>query len=140
MKLSEEIGVDYLEKLINKGGIMNQMNKKNTIKNINRVILMYILSFDQNAKLIDVLDRSHYEKEHIKGAISLPLKNLYEEAPRFLKPEETIIAYCNNSECAASARAAKILLTLGYKNILVYKAGLEDYKRANLPLEGNLYI
>lgn len=118
---------------------MKQINKE-AVKEISCDELMQLLAVDLNVKLVDVLDKAHYEKEHIKGAISLPLAELREQAKKFLKEDETIVVYCANFKCPASTTAAKILLSLGYKNVLDYKGGLEDYKKANLPLESSLYV
>lgn len=97
-------------------------------------------AIDPQTKLVDVFDHNHYEAEHIKGAISLPLSEINENAKRLLKPDETIITYCANLQCPASTKAAQDLLFLGFKNVLNYKGGLTEYKRANLPLEGYWHI
>jgi rhodanese-related sulfurtransferase len=122
---------------------MLKMSKKNEVKEIGLNKLEQLLEYDKNVKLVDVLEHSVYEKEHIKGAISLPLKNLRERVQDFLKKNKTktdttIVVYCSGPECTASASAAKILLNQGCKNVLVYKGGMAEYKKANLPLEGSL--
>lgn len=118
---------------------MQQIYKSMPIKEINCNELVQLRSFDTRVKLVDVLDHAHYKKEHIRGAISLPIRTVRECAKKFLNNDDTIITYCANSKCPASTDAARILLSLGYKNVLDYKAGLADYKKANLPLEGSLY-
>lgn len=90
-------------------------------------------------KLVDVLDREHYETEHIRGAISLPLNDIEKEAQRVLNKDDLIVVYCANFDCQASTKAAEKLLAMGYKNVFDYKGGLKDYREANLPLEGSLY-
>jgi rhodanese-related sulfurtransferase len=119
---------------------MKYTHKNKEAKEINLNELIQILSFDPQTKLVDVFDHNHYEAEHIKGAISLPLSEINENAKRLLKPDETIITYCANLQCPASTKAAQDLLFLGFKNVLNYKGGLTEYKRANLPLEGYWHI
>ena len=108
------------------------------VKQISREELLEMATLGKKFKLVDVLDKEHFEKEHIKGAISLPLDEIEKKAKRLLKKDETIVVYCASFECQASTKAAEKLLLLGYKNVLDYKGGLKDYKEANLPLEGSL--
>jgi rhodanese-related sulfurtransferase len=51
---------------------------------------------EENARLVEVLPASDYEKEHITGAINIPLKELDERAPRELERERPVIVYCND--------------------------------------------
>lgn len=108
------------------------------VKNITRDELLKMISGGEKFKLVDVLDKVHYEKEHIRGAISLPLGDIENKASKLLKKDETIVVYCASFSCQASTQAAEKLLSLGYKHVLDYKGGLTDYKEANLPLEGSL--
>ncbi len=109
------------------------------VKKITRDELMQMISSGQKFKLVDVLEASHYEKEHIQGAISLPVNEIEKKAKKLLKKDETVVVYCASFDCQASTNAAEKLLSLGYKHVLDYKGGLKDYKEANLPLEGSLY-
>lgn len=109
------------------------------VKTITREELKEMMASGKNFKLVDVLEREHYEKEHIQGAISLPLNELEKKASAVLKKEEVIVVYCASFTCQASTMAAEKLMALGYKNVLDYKGGLKDYKEANLPLGGSLF-
>lgn len=109
------------------------------VKIISRDELMKMSPTSQKFKLVDVLEREHYEKEHLKGAISLPLNEIEKKANNLLKQDDLIVVYCASFQCQASTKAAEKLLSLGFKNVLDYKGGLKDYKEANLPLEGNLH-
>lgn len=109
------------------------------LKMITREELMNMVSSGQKFRLVDVLDRDHYEREHIKSAISLPVNEIEKRAGKMLKKGETIVVYCASFDCQASTNAAEKLFSMGYKNVLDYKGGLKDYKEANLPMEGTLY-
>lgn len=109
------------------------------LKKITREELTNMVSSGQRFKLVDVLDKGHYEKEHIPGAISLPLNEIEKKAAKVLKKDDTIVVYCASFDCQASTNATEKLLSMGYKNVLDYKGGLKDYKEANLPLEGSLH-
>jgi rhodanese-related sulfurtransferase len=109
------------------------------LKKITREELTNMVSSGQRFKLVDVLDKGHYEKEHIPGAISLPLNEIEKKAAKVLKKDDTIVVYCASFDCQASSDAAEKLISMGYQNVLDYKGGLKDYKEANLPLEGSLH-
>jgi rhodanese-related sulfurtransferase len=109
------------------------------IKIINRNELTLLLDHDPNIKIVDVLDSDHFAKEHIKNALSLPLQEVRTKAIKLLKKDDTIITYCANFDCPASTKAAKILQSMGYKYVLDYKGGLDDYKVVELPLEGSFH-
>ena len=51
---------------------------------------------EENAQLIEVLPATDYAKEHISGAINIPLKELDERAPRELERGRPVIVYCND--------------------------------------------
>lgn len=85
--------------------------------------------------LLDVRSRSDYDREHIKGARSMPLDDIESRAPATLKPDEDIIVYCDSFVCSASISAAKLLARMGYKKVRDYKGGLREWKQAGLPTE-----
>ena len=87
--------------------------------------------------LLDVRSRSDYDKEHIKGARSLPLDEIENKAPAVLKPDEDIIVYCDSFVCSASTSAAKLLARAGFKKVRDYKGGLLEWKQAGLPTESS---
>ena len=49
---------------------------------------------EEDAQLVEVLPAADYEKEHITGAINIPVKELDE--PRELERERPVIVYCND--------------------------------------------
>jgi rhodanese-related sulfurtransferase len=48
----------------------------------------------EGAQLVEVLPREEYEDEHLPDAISIPLKELGDEAPRRLDRARPVIVYC----------------------------------------------
>jgi len=87
--------------------------------------------------LLDVRPRSDFDREHIKGARSLPLDEIENKAAAMLKPDENIIVYCDSFVCSASISASKILGRMGYKNVRDYKGGIREWKQSDLPTESN---
>jgi rhodanese-related sulfurtransferase len=51
---------------------------------------------EENGQLVEVLPATDYAKEHISGAVNIPLKELDERATRELDRERPVIVYCND--------------------------------------------
>ena len=98
-----------------------------------------LASGKQRIKLVDVLGKEYFAKEHIKGAINIPVNQLEAKADRLLRKDDFIIVYCANLECQASPTAAAILKAKGFPFVFDYAAGLKDYKEVGLPVEGSLH-
>jgi len=86
--------------------------------------------------LLDVRDREDYEKEHIYGAVSVPVAELSKLVKKHFSRDQEIVVYCTSFECPASTRAAHILEKMGYKYVSDYKGGLLDWKVAGFLTEG----
>lgn len=107
------------------------------IKTITREEFIQLKDSESNkTQVVDVLGADHFEKEHVKDAVSIPVDRITEQAENRLKKEDNVVVYCANTECNASLRAAEQLESLGFKHIYDYQGGIEDYKKAGLPLEG----
>jgi phage shock protein E len=52
---------------------------------------------DSGAQLVEVLPAEEFADEHLPGAISIPLRELDEEAPRRLDRQRPVIVYCFDS-------------------------------------------
>ncbi|MBF0384726.1 MAG: rhodanese-like domain-containing protein, partial [Candidatus Omnitrophica bacterium] len=71
------------------------------IKEINTDQLLKMVYSVPRLKIVDVLPAESFEKEHIKGAISLPLDDIESSAEGILKKDDQIITYCASSHCPA---------------------------------------
>lgn len=49
---------------------------------------------EEAAQVVEVLPAAEYEDEHVAGAISIPLKDVVENAPRLLDRGRPVIVYC----------------------------------------------
>ena len=90
---------------------------------------------NNNVKLIEVLDEDAYKKEHIKGAINIPLERIGTDANDKFNKDDEIVVYCSNFDCSASPTAAKKLESIGFNNVYDYEGGKKDWKEAGLPME-----
>lgn len=74
------------------------------------------------AVLTDVRESSEYAESHIPGAVPLPLSVLSEKAAEVLPdPSVPVLVYCRSG--VRSVKAAKILASMGYKEIYNLKGG-----------------
>ncbi|HEY3377580.1 MAG TPA: rhodanese-like domain-containing protein [Armatimonadota bacterium] len=84
--------------------------------------------------LIDVLPHEHFLRVHLPRAINVPVNLLHDLAPLLFGQHDQLVVYCSNSACQASATAAKILMLLGYDNVLDYAGGILDWEEGGLPV------
>ena len=87
--------------------------------------------------LIDVLPQEEYHKSHIQGAINIPLDRIVQTCKKAYSPEQILIVYCSDNNCAASNLAAHKLTILGFSNVFEYREGKKNWKEAGLPLVYN---
>lgn len=99
------------------------------------LLIINLVAARKGFKLVDVRNRQDYLKEHIKGALSLPVEEIGIAADKVLDKEDLVVVYCASLACQASTQAAERLVSMGYKHVLDYKGGLLDYKESGLPLE-----
>ena len=52
---------------------------------------------ETGAQLVEVLPAAEYQKDHLPGAITLPLRSLETEARRVLDPNRPVVVYCWDS-------------------------------------------
>ncbi len=50
----------------------------------------------QGAQLVEVLPREEYDELHLAGAVSIPLNEIGERAPRELDRAAPVITYCHD--------------------------------------------
>ena len=105
------------------------------MKQITRENLKKMIDDEDDIVLIDARTHEGYEREHLPGAISIPASHLGENLLKHYRKDRTIVTYCSGWACESSTIAAKKLDTFGFTNVLEFKGGLEDWKKAGFPLE-----
>jgi rhodanese-related sulfurtransferase len=88
-------------------------------------------------QLVEVLPADEYRQGHLPGAVSIPLKELDQRAPRELDRSRPVVTYCWDWLCDLGPRAAHRLESLGFTEVYEYKAGKVDWLANNLPVEGD---
>lgn len=86
--------------------------------------------------LIEVLDKEEYERNHIKGAINVPLSDIGKEIKGKFDLDQEIVVYCADSDCGASPKAAEKLDKLGFENVYDYDGGKKDWQETGNPMSG----
>ena len=88
-----------------------------------------------SALFIDAREFKEYKKATIAKALNVPLKR-YKRMKKWLPIDKnaTILLFGSNKESAVSEKLAKKLTKLGYKNLLIFKAGVEKWQRYKLPI------
>ncbi|HTX43603.1 MAG TPA: rhodanese-like domain-containing protein, partial [Methanocella sp.] len=84
--------------------------------------------------LADARSREDYDESHLPGARSMPLEDIKDIAGRLDKNEE-IVTYCGGFQCPASTEAAKELMRRGFKNVLDFKGGIQEWTEKGYPTE-----
>jgi len=86
---------------------------------------------------IDSRPEKVFLEGHISGAFNLPYSaNLGEDVLTHLSfsIKDTLVIYCDGSECQSSVALAKLLHQYGYQNIKVFFGGWREWMEAGLPV------
>ncbi len=91
---------------------------------------------NKNLVLLEALDGASYKQGHLPGARLFPMTSAREQA-RSVAPRQDapIVVYCASETCRNSDEVAKVLSSVGYTDVRVYKGGKADWQAAGLPLE-----
>lgn len=90
----------------------------------------------ESLALVEVLAADQYRDFHLPGAVNVPLDERFDEAVQQAVPDMSspVVVYCLDTDCEASAKAARRLEELGYQKVYDYTAGKLDWKEAGLPI------
>ncbi len=83
--------------------------------------------------VLDVRPREEYEAGHIRGAVSMPLKEL-EKRLSDLPKSQSIAAYCRGPYCMFAVKATEVLRRKGY-DAVVLKDSVQDWKAMGYQIE-----
>ena len=85
--------------------------------------------------VLDVRDKEGYAKEHIKGAVNIPLEEL-EGRLKELPKDKDIVTYCWTITCSLAPKAGFLLAKKGFR-VHELVGGISEWKKYNLPLESS---
>jgi len=90
------------------------------------------LANDDNAFVIDLRDSEQFQNGHITGSINIPFLNLNKRSNEIPQDKEAVILVCEMG--SVSPNAGEILIKEGYKDLLILKGGINEWRLQNLPL------
>ena len=103
---------------------------------ISRQEILEALIRGDRMTIVEALPLAYFRKQHLPGALNLPLDELEESAPALLPDKHAlIVTYCADTPCPNSSIAAERLEALGYTNVREYAEGKKDWVEAGLPTE-----
>lgn len=86
-----------------------------------------------SAVIIDARPYKMFLKETIPGSLSIPDTKIDELKGKFpIDKMQKIITFCGGYKCAKSHNVANKLISLGYKDVSVFAAGIPAWKEAGL--------
>jgi len=91
----------------------------------------------EGTRIVDARAQSKYAAGHIPGAVSLPLDDFetaFSQVSERLSGSR-IIVYCSSYDCKDSLILAGKLRERGWSELLVFRAGWEEWEAAGLPTE-----
>ena len=87
-----------------------------------------------NLVIVDARYHETFLREHLPGAINLPVREIDERTTARLSRDSEYVVYCWNASCHASTKAAQRLESLGFK-VKELHGGLQDWKKQGYPTE-----
>lgn len=93
---------------------------------------------DQGAQLLEVLPPADFRKEHLPGAVNIPLPQLTPERSAELDRDRAVIVYCYDTECDLSSRGAALLSAYGFPDVYDYTGSKVEWLARGLPAEGTV--
>jgi len=94
--------------------------------------------YDGGAVFVDARIKEDYMDGHIKGAISLPVRQYEKLIDRFkeeIPSNMPIVTYCSGRECDDSHVLAQLLLDEGYTDVMVFIDGYPSWEEEGFPIE-----
>ena len=92
--------------------------------------------------VLDARPKVFYDLAHVPGAVSLPREAFAESYPRSREKFEGYkdrpeAVYCSGADCTDSQLVTDALTKLGYRHLLIYTSGWEEWSQTGLPQEGS---
>lgn len=85
------------------------------------------------ALLVDARDPEFFERGHIPGAVSLPVRDFDSVFPKLeeqLRAAPRVITYCDGASCEMSVELTEKLLFAGLEYIEIFTGGIQQWQGA----------
>jgi rhodanese-related sulfurtransferase len=97
--------------------------------------LKVALEGGEKVVVVDTRSAEAFSQEHIPGAVSLPHREMTDEATRSIDKSRLVVTYCDGIGCNASTKGALNMTKLGFR-VKELMGGLDWWKRDGHPTEG----
>ena len=87
---------------------------------------------NENAFIVDLRNSELFNQGHITGSINIPFNNLSKRFNEIPENNKSIVLVCDMGN--VSPNAGELLKKEGYKDILILRGGVNEWKLQNLPL------
>jgi rhodanese-related sulfurtransferase len=90
----------------------------------------------KKAVFVDAREHDYYLHGHIQNALNVPFQQIANreiQIPDTLKKNEHFVIYCGSETCPMSPKLAEYLLSQGFKHILVFSGGWDEWSKAGYP-------
>jgi len=93
--------------------------------------------FEAEIPFIDVRKDKDWDAGRVPGAYHLDVKKALtrESLGEIVKPDETVVFYCNGPKCHRSSKAAAMAVSWGYTKVKYFRDGFPAWKGAGNPVE-----
>ena len=94
--------------------------------------LLISLANNENAFIVDLRNSELFNQGHITGSINIPFNNLSKRFNEIPEDHKSIVLVCDMGN--VSPNAGELLKKEGYKDLLILRGGVNEWKLQNLPL------
>ena len=90
------------------------------------------LANNENAFIVDLRNSELFNQGHITGSINIPFNNLTKRFNEIPEDSKSIVLVCDMGN--VSPNAGELLKKEGFKDLLILRGGVNEWKLQNLPL------
>ena len=90
------------------------------------------LANNENAFIVDLRNSELFNQGRITGSINIPFNNLSKRFSEIPENNKSIVLVCDMGN--VSPNAGELLKKEGYKDLLILRGGVNEWKLQNLPL------
>ena len=114
-----------------KGGIQTWKNAGKNVSSIDNILAENLEDFMSKRKIVDGRKPSEFEKQHVAGALNIPLDQL-EASLEMLDKSEPVIVHCEGGY--RSMIAASIMARNGFADICNVTGGMNAIRKSRVKL------